>query len=404
MKKISIVMIVVLTLLICNPKHVNAEGAVFIDGSFSDWSNVYHSNIADSSQYFSQAAIIYDEQYIYIHVVEKPSSPWNTNYPTLNINCDGTSKSIVVVRNDYSGADGTFNISVKNSWYNNISNAEGIVYRANGYNEWEIKIPVYDIFVPNSDQSSDNVRPMEVTSVSASWDTGGSVTLSADYVGEPFPTPSPLPTPDPNVEQPPRPGIIIDGYYDDWESMPMTEVGYDPSRPNRASLLKDDGYIYLFYEVDANGNKTVPLDGISITINNTSYQLYIRFPNEQGATDWSKDVYNLDEGIYTGLSPFTYWPNQTLGEAAVTIAGNNCVELKIDMTRLEETLGLEPGTISGGANISVSLPNVGSQNLDAVGVSTGSYGGILICLGVVLLCIFIHFARENGYLMRNKRM
>ena len=91
MKKISIVMIVVLTLLICNPKHVNAEGAVFIDGSFSDWSNVYHSNIADSSQYFSQAAIIYDEQYIYIHVVEKPVA-LEYELPTLNINCEDKQK------------------------------------------------------------------------------------------------------------------------------------------------------------------------------------------------------------------------------------------------------------------------------------------------------------------------
>ena len=44
--------------------------------------------------------------------------------------------------------------------------------------------------------------------------------------------------------------------------------------------------------------------------------------------DWSKDVYNLMKE-YIPTFTLTYWPNQTLGEAAVTIAGNNCVELKI---------------------------------------------------------------------------
>lgn len=388
MKKWFISICIIFLFFTLKTEEVHGEQVLIIDGSFGDWEGIEHVDISNSSNVFSQAAMVYDEQFIYIHVKEEKSGQWATNYPTIKMVCNGTSKDIVIVRNDYSGNDGIFDLSIKNSWYANISNTEAKVLRKQGYNEWEIKMPIYDIFISNSNQTSNNVKTIVVESLNASWSQGGAVSLSGAYIGDEIP-----PIPDPG-EEPGLSGIIIDGYFDDWENMPITEIGYGPSNMNQASLVKDDHYIYLYYEMNANNN-WMPLDGINLSVNGNTCQIFIRYAKEDGTIDWSRDVYHLSEGIYPELSSFTYSYNNRLGATAVSIGHNNRLELRVDIATLETALGLTQGTINSGATISVTLPSLGSGKLEAQEVSTGTFAWILISIGTAFSLFWYQRKRKS---------
>lgn len=381
MGKRVILLGVVIVLFSLNIKVVSASLALIVDGSFSDWDTIEHINVSASSTVYEQVAIVYDEQFIYMHVIEKKSDKWSTNYPTLTISCDNTSKDIVIVRNDYSGNNGITSLSVKNSWYQDINNAEAKNNRKGNFNEWEIKIPIYDIFLPAGDETSNNVKPIAVNQLTTSWNIGGAVTINAVYKGEPFPTPTPNPDYDPGN------GMTIDGYFDDWEMLPKTEFSYNKNQVNYASFIMDGSYIYVYYAMNPK-NKWIPLDGINIDVNGVTSQMFVRYANSDGTVDWSKDVSNLSGGIHNQLSTFTYGYNNTLGSAAVHIADSNKLELRISIETLEEALGLEPGTISNGSTLSLKLPNLGNGEIVMEGVSTGSITGIIITLGLALIFLY----------------
>lgn len=414
MKKPLLIIAVFAVIVFMLPKVTYAAAAeVVIDGQFGEWGSIDSYDISGQSELFEQASLAYDEQYVYIHVKESKSKAWDTNYPTININCDGTSKNIVIVRTDYSNKNGVFELQVKNDWWTVINNTEAKVLRANNYNEWELKLPIYDVFVSNSnEQTEDNLQEYLADSLSVSWSTGGSVSVSGTYVGEPIPTSTPTPavtpglTPIPSLTPTDTPvdsggtggGLIsIDGYYDDWENMPKTNIYYNANKSNTASLVKDENYIYLYVGMSSSNNNQIPLTGISMTINNTkTCELFINYPNSDGTTDWSHNINKLSQGIYTGLSPFTYYPNSVLGDAVVNINNGTVgdqLELRIDISDLEQNLGLDAGTISSGVNISVNLPNVGGQTLEAVGVSTEANLGILISIVTVIIVSVYKFRR-----------
>lgn len=425
-----------------------------MDGKFSDWANLSFYQITNST-YFSEASVVYDRLYVYVHVKEKKSDPWATNYPNIKITCDGTSKDIVIARSDYSGRDGIFDILVKNAYWNDISNAQGKVLRKSGYNEWEFKLPINDIFIPPSSQTTDNLKEQLVNSLQISWSMGGALVLSGFNISEivtPTPTVKPTPTviptptvkptltpivtttptikPTPTVASSPTvtpvtmptkipttaltatpvptaaptgvsgdpggtgggsaggSGIMIDGYFDDWESMPKTGVYYSESMTNQGSIMKDDDYIYLYIEMASSNTSQLPMDGINLTINEVECQLFVRYPNSSDTTDWGRSVSGLVDGIYTGLAPFTYNPNNKLGDAAIRISSgnpNDQLELRVNISALEEVMGLEAGTINSGLSITVSLPNVGDQKLEIVGTSTGTIIGIGISMMVVMI-------------------
>jgi hypothetical protein len=394
MKKSFMKLTVIVIAAIFFPKAAGAKAAdVVIDGQFDDWGSISSYDIADQSAYFDQASLAYDEYYIYLHVKEAKSKAWETNYPTLKINCDGTSKNIVIVRKSYSEKNGIYDLQVSNDWWTAVNNATGKVERKNGYNEWEIKLPIYDIYVDNLDeQTTDNLKECRVDSLNVSWDTGGNVSLAAPYIGAPI-------TPTPPPEEPGSAFISIDGYYDDWESMPKTDIYYNKNHTNSGSLVKDDNYIYLFVEMNPKNKSQIPLTGINLTVNNqNSCQLFISYPNSDGTTDWSKDVNRLSAGIYTGLAPFTYYPNNALGDVAVEISTGSTgdrLELRVDIGKLEQNMGLDEGTINSGADIKVNLYNVGNQELEVVGVSTGANLCILVSLAAVALINVYKFRRKK---------
>lgn len=195
--------------------------------------------------------------------------------------------------------------------------------------------------------------------------------------------------------------IVTDGYFDDWQSMPKASVGYNVQFPNYISLVMDDSYIYLYYETSSQYGSYIPLDAINLYIGSTNVQIFIRYPNSSGTTDWSKNVYNLPTGTYTGLAPFTNYPNNSLGEAVLVKSSINQLELKISIAALESNLSLPSGTISNGAPVSVNIPGLGTDTVMAVGVSSGPVLSVLLpVLFVLIIFLRRHFLNNR----RNKQM
>ena len=184
-------------------------------------------------------------------------------------------------------------------------------------------------------------------------------------------------------------GINIDGYYDDWEDKPMSILTWNNNNGTAhhdVSMVKDDEYIYIFLGMHPSYHSGIPIYSINLSINNKNCQLFLGYANEQNTTDWGHAVDVHKQGLYTGLHPFTYYPNNSLGDAAITVYNGNerdKFEIRINIKELETVLGLSEGTVNNGSTISLQMPNVGAQTIQLVGTSSGPIIGVILSIGAV---------------------
>lgn len=412
------------------PVTVHAQAAgISINGDFSDWSSVAKTKLSNHP-YYDSIALIYDDTYIYMYVQEKTSQAWDTWYPDLSLQVDGTTKDFRINRTDYSGSDGTFALTVANSWNGTINNASGFVTRSEGFNTWEIRIPIQAVFTANGeDATADNAVARQVSSVVANVSKDGVVSLTAvDYGNEtdfePEETPEEKPTEseetptepgdaeDVREEQPTEPGssarpLAIDGYFDDWDGVPKTLISYGSHNSDgtineyhNAAMVVRDGYVYVYVRMSDLYQSQIPVDELHLTINGQDKAFIIRGRNEQNVIDWGKDVYHLSNGINNGLGIFYRdGGNIALGEAAITVSEgnpNDTFEFRMSIEELEKLYGLEAGTIGNGAKLEFYSPNIGPEKVTVVGTSTGAYLGIGICLASVLAAAWYRRNRKQA--------
>lgn len=187
--------------------------------------------------------------------------------------------------------------------------------------------------------------------------------------------------------------ISIDGYYDDWEEKPMSMLTWNSNNgeaKHDVSFIKDDNYIYIYVRMHPHYQSPIPITAINLAINNKTCQLYLGYANNQNTTDWSHQVDLSKNGTYLNLHPFTYYPNNTLGEAAVTVSKgspNDRMEMKLKISDLEKVMNLKTGTINSGSKLNLSMPNVGGGSIELLGTSSGPIIGILLCMGTVIIVL-----------------
>ncbi len=184
--------------------------------------------------------------------------------------------------------------------------------------------------------------------------------------------------------------IVIDGYYDDWEEMPMGMLTWNNNNGEAhhdVSFIKDDNYIYIYVGMHPHYQSPIPIDAIYLSVNNQTCQLFIRYANAQNTTDWGRPVNLNNNGTYLNLHPFTYYPNNSLGDAAITVAQgspNDKMEIRINIRDLEKVMYLKDGTINSGSQLELRMPNVGGGSLQLLGTSTGTILGVALCIGIVI--------------------
>ncbi len=188
-----------------------------------------------------------------------------------------------------------------------------------------------------------------------------------------------------------NPIISIDGYYDDWEEMPMGKLTWysnNGATIHDVSFIKDDNYIYIYVKMHPLYQSPIPITAIYLSVNNQTCQLYLAYANAQNTTDWGRPVNLGNNGTYLGLHPFTYYPNNSLGDAAITVAKgnpNDRMEIRININDLEKVMGLKAGTVNSGSQLELRMPNVGGGSLQLLGTSTGTILGIALCIGIVMV-------------------
>ncbi len=193
--------------------------------------------------------------------------------------------------------------------------------------------------------------------------------------------------------------IVIDGYYDDWEDKPMGMLTWNSNNGEAhhdVSFIKDDNYIYIYVRMHPSYQSPIPIYSINLSVNKRVCQLFLGYANGQGSTDWSRPVNLYNKGQYLDLHPFTYYPNYSLGDAAISVTKgnpNDRMEIRIKISSLENAMGLKQGTINSGSQLELGMPNIGGGTLQLLGTSTGSVLGILLCIGVVL-AVWLYRSRK----------
>lgn len=187
--------------------------------------------------------------------------------------------------------------------------------------------------------------------------------------------------------------IGIDGHFDEWDDIGKTIFAYylpDEKQHSYASVVVHDGYAKFYVETSDYFSGDIPLLYMKIYVDGKSVGLKLQYTDDDGNIDYSRNnlLYNMQQGINTGLSIFTdYYPKYNLGQAAVFIAQNgehDKMEFAIKLNELEKALDLPENSIENGGTLQLKLPTLGNQSLVLVGTSTGP-----ILSAIILLCMIL---------------
>lgn len=182
--------------------------------------------------------------------------------------------------------------------------------------------------------------------------------------------------------------IQIDGYYDDWEGRPKTEITYSSNNKqcnHYGQLALDGDTLYGHFKMNELYTSGMQLQIWYLTINGKTFAMQIQ-PEKNGNIDWSTQV-PRSEGIHTNLKAFIGYGNNNEcdGKVAYTVydaehkdnTPGDEVEFSLSLKRLAELTGIpadEMGTIT------IQNPNIGGQGVSIAGSSTGPVVGVLIAL------------------------
>lgn len=182
--------------------------------------------------------------------------------------------------------------------------------------------------------------------------------------------------------------IQIDGYYDDWEGRPKTEITYSSNNKqcnHYGQLALDGDTLYGHFKMNELYTSGMQLQIWYLTINGKTFAMQIQ-PEKNGNIDWSTQV-SRSEGIHTNLKAFIGYGNNNECDSKVAYTVYDAehkdntpgdeVEFSLSLKRLAELTGIpadEMGTIT------IQNPNIGGQGVSIAGSSTGPVVGVLIAL------------------------
>lgn len=366
-----------------NPAAVNADttSSVAIDGKFSDWDN---ANLTEG--YNGYTAMTSDGQYVNVYVKMKYAAVpghgdyvftingkdyhvWSGDMPTSKN--DGDKQITMTGGSDY---DGTQYGTVGNGYVSTDSDGHSIA-------EFQIDLSKFNL--PDADLGKQvSMRNPNIgnDSVSATVSSiGGSGTTSTGAISDKGDTPEKdNTTTDANADNTnDNLNINIDGKYQDWKNMTLTE-GY-----NGYTAMVDDGnYVYVYVKmkygiVPGYGDYNFDIGGKKIYVWSDNIPSNLGSGQTKAVTFTAGD-YN--EGHQYG----------TVGNGYVTNDGQHSIgEFKVDLTKLKLSN-------MAGQTITMYNPNIGNEKVTTAG---GSTGPILISGVGALVAIFGYIKlKKSGYL------
>jgi uncharacterized protein (TIGR04145 family) len=199
-------------------------------------------------------------------------------------------------------------------------------------------------------------------------------------------------------------GIVIDGYYDDWDSVPYTIFtyhGWNDTQNHKVSVVKDDADIYVHVKLSEHYDSQIPIDEMLFHIEGKGWiRVCLRYTDDPYDMN---GIYSLEPGRHRELSPYLdvgsdgQWHN--LGDAYVTIpeeSNEDEMEYRIDIKALEQAMGWAEGTVNNSGKIIVAMPNLGNQHVVVTGTSTAPLVGVAVSLtAVALVLVFRKYRRRK---------
>lgn len=373
---------------------------------------------SDTDNSGNEREVYWDEEYIYFRY-EGDWSYWMTTNIFVN-NSSANLGRYNMIRIGQNNLCESNTISVRDGWDNPIEGATGNVvssgpvqdWSGNAYAyrdmTWSIKVPwsIYEdygvdnlyvtwdasIFIPSLDEldpppadiiPGEIIEEIEVTEPEA----------SEPEVTEPEATePEATINPDSILTS----GIVIDGYYEDWTSYPVTEITYQGNngKDNHGAQIYTDGEnLYAHFMMADTYNGRMQIQRWYLSINGQQFVLQIQ-AEKNGSVNWGH-IPN-GKGIHTNLKCFL-GDNPALLDSNVAYTihtpGNNEhseqgssgrakgdeIEFSINLDDLARLTGIP---VEDMRTIAIKNDNIGTAEVMTAGTSSGPIIGVAICVVV----------------------
>lgn len=345
----------------------------------------------------------YDQNSLYIHA-EKSSGVYNwygMAVYSLEIKSSGGDLWLQLQPGDGQ------TLTVRNqTGYTVIDGSSGSYsYDSSGAGKWDIEIPL-DALESHSAQTEIIVKMNwagagNVVKKAQPAETASSSSEEPDSSGS-----SGSASSDPVSEQPSGGdgGIVIDGYYDDWDSIPYTIFtyhGWNDTQNHKVSVVKDDANIYVHVKLSEHYYSQIPIDEMLFHIEGKGWiRVCLRYTDDPYNLS---GIYFLEPGRHGELSPYLdvgsdgQWHD--LGDAYVTIpeeSNEDEMEYSINIKSLEQAMGWAEGTVNNSGKIITKMPNLGNQHVVVTGTSTAPLVGVAVSLtAVALVFVFRKYRRRK---------
>lgn len=191
-------------------------------------------------------------------------------------------------------------------------------------------------------------------------------------------------------------GIQIDGYYDDWEGFPVTEITYYANNTlcvNEGNIYSDGDYLYVHVKMNDMYTSQMSIQSFVLKVNDSQTAIPILGVNEGGSINWDTPIYGgMSEGTHTDLAVFLGYYTSCDSSVAFTVYDKNHaadtrgdeIEFRISMKDITKYFNIEADSID---TIAIHNPNIGGESIIYAGSSTapaaGAAAGILFVAGVV---------------------
>ncbi len=343
-----------------------------------------------------------DDTYLYLTY----DGSWDYNIQErIGISVNGTAVSgqygdIIL---NTGNTDESQSLQVRDSWWSPIPGASGSVQNNGATNgtytttTWKIQVPISTYgssidtlgvtwqnqsltVTPSADSSSDTTEATTTEETTTSTDDTTEAPATEASTSDPTQVDSKL---------------VIDGYYDDWKSYPITEITYTSNNTqsvHTGQIYTDGEKVYVHFAMNDLYTTQMQIQQMTLTINGQSFALGVYPVKEDHSIDW--DFYNnemrsLPNGICKNLGVIINYTQYCDSEAAMTVYDSTHqsntkgdeLEFSFSLKDFQRITGLSTDQIS---SITIVNPNIGNQGITWAGTSTAPWIGVAIA---TVLCI-----------------
>lgn len=364
------------------------QGAITVDGNFSDWDG-YDFNYLNANG-INMISMTCDGENVFIRLVEDGSYDYTFPWQRTNFGLISNMGKVLWLNPSVTGQNENTELT-----FLGIEGSYGRCNRVNGVCNWEIKIPLSEIWngityvseisMVLRDNSAQPVMTVSNPSYVNRGEDGG-LGVSSD--------------------------IVVDGYYDDWNGVPHTEITFDDrDKANNqiGGIYMGEDYMYVHYKLNRLFTSHIRVDQIEFTINGNKYLLKVLPVDANGNYEVNREnqIQSLGAGIYTDYGVFlcdvpnaqNYYNNLN-GQAAITIyetprteqSLGDEVEFSLSYETLERLTGIKRSEIR---KVELYNPHLGNQRITSVGTSSGPWLGVGVSVTAAIALYYVWNKRRK---------